>query len=240
MLNRGGSFLLPAAFMHRLRPFLLALVLSAAMPLAAQMTSPTNLPIPEDSTPQPFPYPDGLAEANFDLPLKPAGTVILGEDEVELGKTRLSEITRKTRASLHHSESREDYLCFSAPIKSTPDESGPERYQNMWFVLGDRGQIREARMELINVGDPICRPFTLDNHMPLLGGLTVGTEEKDIMRALPVSPISEDRENGWKYWFSQQPDSEDANGIELNLFGVQIKDGRIHRMISIVETVKNQ
>lgn len=218
---------------------MLALVLSAAMPLAAQITAPTNMPIPEDTTPQPFPYPDGLADANFDLPLKPAGTVILGEDEVELGKTRLSEITRKTKASLHHSSLREDYLCFSAPIKAS-DEEEPERYQNMWFVLGDRGQIREARMELVAVGDPVCRPFTLDNHMPLLGGLTVGTDEKDIMRALPVSPISEERESGWKYWFSQQPAADDAEAVELNLFGVQIQDSRIHRMISIVETVKNQ
>ena len=209
--------------------------------VVAQVTSPLRTPIAPDPTPKPFTYPAGFADAIFDLPEKIAGTVFFGENQIELGKTRLSEITKKTRAELHHNSLKEDYLCFSAPIKTTTEEPSSETqiHQNIWFILGDRGQIREVRMEEVPASSLQCPAFSEDNPIPSLAQLTIGMTTEVATQTLSIPPVVENPEDGWKYWFSQQPSMNKSGHTHLNLFAIQEKEGRIVRLISVVEDVAN-
>lgn len=71
-------------------------------------------------------------------------------------------MTKAFGGSLHHLPDRTDYLCYSAPIQETPkpkkkakkkpveDEVPPPEVigQNIWFIIGERGEVTEAKAEL--------------------------------------------------------------------------------------------
>ena len=87
-----------------------------------------------------------------------------------LGVTPLSVVTRAFGGSLHHLPDRTDYLCYSAPIQETPkpkkkakkkpveDEVPPPEVigQNIWFIIGERGEVTEAKAEAVTTEGELC------------------------------------------------------------------------------------
>ena len=87
-----------------------------------------------------------------------------------LGVTPLSVVTKAFGGSLHHLPDRTDYLCYSAPIQETPkpkkkakkkpaeDEVPPPEVigQNIWFIIGERGEVTEAKAEAVTTDGELC------------------------------------------------------------------------------------
>jgi hypothetical protein len=223
--------------------------------LCAQTTVEMRAPEPNADIPLPFDYPDGFGQASFELPYKPAGTLTLGGFAVELGKTRLSEVSRPLKSTLYHAPNRDEFLCFSAKIEpeeipekdkkknrkkdDAAEEPAPEEYQNIWLMLGSRGQIREVRAEVTFPGMPLCPRLPDGMEQVRLAGLKLGLPSGERTKLLEVEPTASDESTGWSYWFSQEPSSQRKDATEINLFAVQEVGDRIVKMISVVEHIAN-
>ncbi|WP_289185176.1 hypothetical protein [uncultured Parasutterella sp.] len=101
-----------------------SLIAGSAAACFAQTTSPLPAPYPQDNTPRPFNYPEGLNSPTFTLEENPAAVINFGDFPVILDQTPLSVVTKVFGGELHHLPDRTDYLCYSAPLQSDPYEGG--------------------------------------------------------------------------------------------------------------------
>lgn len=181
----------------------------------------------------------------YELDQKPAPTVTIGDHVIDLGKFRLSQMAKETRTELHHNQSREEFLCFSAPAvvptAKKDEDFGPDyQYQNLWFFLGNRGQIREVRAELVPEGQAICPPYSFTEAPAVIGGISVGERADTAFKTIDIDPQIQNDVTGWRYWFSQDPNAENSRNTDINIFAIQEENGRIKRIFSLVETYKNK
>ena len=114
--------------------------------------------------------PQGLSTPQFTLEQNPASVIQFGDFPIVLGVTPLSVVTKAFGGSLHHLPDRTDYLCYSAPIQETPkpkkkakkkpveDEVPPPEVigQNIWFIIGERGEVSEAKAEAVTTEGELC------------------------------------------------------------------------------------
>lgn len=223
---------------------LLPLVFAGSMAFSQVEVVP-QAPVHPKDVPSAFPYPDGILTPEYELDQKPAPTVTIGDKVIDLGKFRLSQMAKETRTDLHHNMSREEFLCFSAPAvvpaaKRGEDFGSDYQYQNLWFFLGDRGQIREVRAELVPEGQAICPPYAYSEEPAVIGGISVGERADKAFKTINIDPQIQNDVTGWRYWFSQDPNAENSRNTDINIFAVQEENGRIKRIFSLVETYKNK
>lgn len=200
----------------KLSLFIAALGLGAAA--FAQTTSPLPGPFPEDPTPKPFAYPEGLTSPEFTLEQNPASVIYFGDFPIELGVTPLSVVTKAFGGELHHLPDRSDFLCYSAPIQpgkkvkvkpkkksSEPEiEEPPVIGQNIWFMIGPRGEVSEARGQAVREGAALCPALPEEYSNVAFGPFRIGValSPKELKKAQVPEPSVVSEDSPWRYWFS--------------------------------------
>lgn len=201
----------------KLSLFIAALGCGAAVFAFAQTTSPLPGPFPEDPTPKPFPYPEGLTAPQFTLEENPASVVSFGDFPIQLGVTPLSVITKAFGGELHHLPDRSDYLCYSAPLQPSkkpksrtqknvePAEQEPAPIgQNIWFMIGPKGEISEARAQVVREGSELCPALPEEYSNVAFGPFRIGVplSAQELKKAQVPEPSVVSEDTPWRYWFS--------------------------------------
>lgn len=215
----------------KLFSFIAALGLGACA--IAQTTSPLPGPFPADPTPKPFEYPEGLSAPQFTLEKNPASIIQFGDFPIVLGVTPLSVVTRAFGGSLHHLPDRTDYLCYSAPIqeterpktnqkKKTEEEVSPPKVigQNIWFIIGERGEVSEAKAEAVTTEGELCPALPESFSNVSFGPFRIGVNLKPReIKKLEIPEPSVAEENSlWRYWFAT---NKEAHPIHYGFFAVE-------------------
>ena len=214
-----------------------SLIAGSAAACFAQTTSPLPAPYPQDNTPRPFNYPEGLNSPTFTLEENPAAVINFGDFPVILDQTPLSVVTKVFGGKLHHLPDRTDYLCYSAPLQSDPYAPKPKRRkkadeeqepvyigQNIWLIVGPRGQISEARAEAVTEDGELC-PALAENFQDVsFGPLRIGTTlSAAAMKKenLPQMSASEE-DSPWKFWFANK--AQDRFNLRYGFLGAELND----------------
>ena len=198
----------------KLFSFIAALGLGACVSAFAQTTSPL---------PGPFDYPQGLSTPQFTLEQNPASVIQFGDFPIVLGVTPLSVVTRAFGGSLHHLPDRTDYLCYSAPIQETPkpkkkakkkpaeDEVPPPEVigQNIWFIIGERGEVTEAKAEAVTTEGELCPALPEAFSNVSFGPFRIGVNLK---------PREAEEDSPWRYWFAT---NKESHPIHYGFFAVE-------------------
>lgn len=216
----------------KLFSFIAALGLGACA--IAQTTSPLPGPFPADPTPKPFEYPEGLSAPQFTLEKNPASIIQFGDFPIVLGVTPLSVVTRAFGGSLHHLPDRTDYLCYSAPIQETTkpktnqkkktaeEEVSPPKVigQNIWFIIGERGEVSEAKAEAVTTEGELCPALPESFSNVSFGPFRIGVNLKPReIKKLEIPEPSVAEENSlWRYWFAT---NKEAHPIHYGFFAVE-------------------
>lgn len=198
----------------------------------------------ERPIPAPLYYPEILSEPDYTFlePVAPKAT--FGEFEVELGKTKLSDVVKTLGGDLQHLKSRTDFLCYSAPVqlplpatKKRKKQNPPpeEVFQNIWLIVGERGQISQVMMERIPDGAKMCPALPEQYNTVSMGEIRIGLKLDSL--SIPA-PSKKDDVNLWKAWFSQT-----ASGKHTDVGILSLRtdaNNQIDNIISINLTVKNR
>lgn len=190
--------------------------------------------------PAPLYYPNILAEPEFTLAEPAAPNIMFGQFKVELGKTKLSEVVKTLGGSLQHLKDRTEFVCYSAPVdqpkaRKKKKASEEETFQNVWLILGKRGQISQAMAEQISAGAKKCPPLSEENQTVSFGNVKIG-QKIDSLKLPPAS--KKDEENNWNAWFSQTANS----GItEVGVLAIRTTDKKlVDNIISLALSFKQK
>lgn len=232
----------------KLISFIAALGFGASSFCFAQTTSPLPGPFPVDPTPRPFDYPEGLSSPQFTLTKSPAEIIRLGDFAILLGDTPLSALTRTLGGELHHLPDRTDFLCYSAPLPpskptarksrktlttESENEDRPYIGQNIWFVIGNKGEVSEAKAEMVREGDGLCAALPEKFQDVYFGPFQLGSalKPKEIKKLEIPDPSLNPEDSKWKFWFAADPSS---NPVQYGFFAVEENSEAVPtKMISV-------
>ena len=230
-----------------------AFFLTAAATTHAQVTSPLPGPFPADTTPAPFKYPGEINSPQFTMETNPASVIYFGDFPITLGSTPLSVATKVFGGELHHMTDRTDYLCYSAPLpedpyapsknkkrtkKTSPEElTTPEPTyvgQNIWLVVGPRGEINEAKAEAVTTEGELCHRLPEQFQSVSFGPLKLGTtlSDKAIKKEAIPEPSMISEESPWRFWFANS--AQDRFNLDYGFLGAELSpEGKILKLFSV-------
>ncbi len=227
----------------------IALALSTVLlsTASAQTVAPIRSPLPQATQPIPFDYPVGFTQPTFDREEHIGQNVNFGDFEVTLGVTKLSAVTKTLGGSLQFNDARTGFVCYSAEApkpavtgkkkaKSKESEEVEEtvpdgNYQNVWLIVGSKGEISEARALRISDSDKKCPVLSDEFKRVRIGSIYINEPVKNLAEPSVIVAESE-----WKFWFSKKPG--DGKDSQVGFLGVQDNDGFVTRIISVIETIK--
>ncbi len=220
--------------------------------VSAQTVAPIRSPLPQATQPIPFDYPVGFTQPTFDREEHIGQNVSFGDFEVTLGTTKLSAVTKTLGGSLQFNDARTGFVCYSAEAPKPAgkvtkkaktkdseevEETVPDgNYQNVWLIVGSKGEISEARALRISDSDKKCPILSDEFKRVRIGHLYINEPVKELAKNKNAEPSVIIEESEWKFWFSKKPG--DGQGSQVGFLGVQDSDGFITRIISVIETIK--
>ena len=188
----------------KLFSFIAALGLGACVSAFAQTTSPLPGPFPADPTPKPFDYPQGLSTPQFTLEQNPASVIQFGDFPIVLGVTPLSVVTKAFGGTfIIYPIVR---TTFAIPLRSkkprslrkgqekpVEDEVPPPEVigQNIWFIIGERGEVSEAKAEAVTTEGELCPALPEAFSSVSFGPFRIGVnlKPKEIKNLKFLSPV---------------------------------------------------
>lgn len=217
--------------------FLLTCTLFAATSAFAQVTAPSAAEAPLNyAGPKPFEYPEEIGAGKFTLEHNPARIIHFGDYALVLGVTRLSEAARTLGGELRHLPDRTEFLCYSAPLSATrdkrelakisgsePAEEPPEPLtQNIWLIIGPKGEISEVKASALYEGEEKCPPLAQDREHVRFGALSLGMHlnDKTLKSEDFPAPSLVSESTPWNFWFATN--RFDSHLIRYGFVGAKI------------------
>ncbi|MCD8339144.1 MAG: hypothetical protein LUC43_02940 [Burkholderiales bacterium] len=207
----------------------------------AQTEMRTGRPMTPATLPLPFSYPSAFLRPTIDRTEHPGQNVSLGDFDITLGKTKLSTVVQTVGGELQFTPAREGFLCFSAPIVEKnsrgqmKDLSETTARQNIWLMLGRRGEISEARLEAVPNGEVACPALPLEYSNVKVASIYINEPVRELEKDRSLKPSEVPEDSDWIFWFSQK--DEPKKKSQIGLFGAEKSNGAIKKIISVVETI---